>query len=203
MRLLAPFPTFFTDCPFFLCALAEQFAKLIQHWSPSSADIEILDPADWDRQGQYGELVDAVGEASKGNDVRVYKVGRDGTRAEYWVVTSCEGKIGSRLRWSRPRLSSTTSAWSSPRHPTSTTSRSLAFSSEPSTGLPGHCRMFSGIFRRATPHSEVTAPAGISKPRGAAPLRGRLVRAGGRRHRERLPCPASSCAGKGHPLLVR
>ncbi|TPX13166.1 uncharacterized protein E0L32_006366 [Thyridium curvatum] len=71
----------------------EQFATLIRHWNPVIADVEILDASDWDRQGQYGELVDAVAEASKGSDVRVYRVGRDGTRSEYWVVTACEGKI--------------------------------------------------------------------------------------------------------------
>jgi hypothetical protein len=46
---------------------------------------------DWDRNGQYADIVDAVREAGQGNDVRVYKVVRDGVRAEYWVVTT-EGK---------------------------------------------------------------------------------------------------------------
>jgi hypothetical protein len=36
-------------------------------------------------------LVDAVRAAGKGNDVRVYRITRDGTRVEYWVVTT-EGK---------------------------------------------------------------------------------------------------------------
>lgn len=70
---------------------AEEFAHLISHPDPSSAQIEIQDPADWDSQGQYGELLDAVREAGKGNDVRVYRITRDGTRVEYWVVTT-EGK---------------------------------------------------------------------------------------------------------------
>ncbi|CAM1503859.1 Fc.00g014500.m01.CDS01 [Cosmosporella sp. VM-42] len=71
----------------------ENFAKLINLPNPADADIEIQDPADWDRQGQYTDIIDAVREASRGNDVRVYKVVRDRTRVEYWVVTSEKGKI--------------------------------------------------------------------------------------------------------------
>lgn len=51
------------------------------------ADISIMDPLDWDAQGQYGSVIEAVRDASKGNDVRVYKVVRDATRVEYWVIT--------------------------------------------------------------------------------------------------------------------
>lgn len=69
----------------------EEFAALIEHWDPKNAEIEILDPVDWDQNGQYADVVDAVREAGQGNDVRVYKVVRDGVRAEYWVVTT-EGK---------------------------------------------------------------------------------------------------------------
>lgn len=51
-----------------------------------------MDPSDWDPQGQYSDLLAAVSEASKGNDVRVYRVDRgDGVRVEYWVLTR-EGK---------------------------------------------------------------------------------------------------------------
>jgi hypothetical protein len=53
--------------------------------------VQILDPVDWDRSGQYKEVLDAVREAGEGNDVRVYRVGRGGVRFEYWVVTT-EGK---------------------------------------------------------------------------------------------------------------
>ncbi|KAI0137239.1 hypothetical protein BJ170DRAFT_678090 [Xylariales sp. AK1849] len=66
----------------------EEFASLISHPSPSSAQIEIQDPADWDPQGQYGNILDAVRQAGKGNDVRVYRIAKDGTRVEYWVVTT-------------------------------------------------------------------------------------------------------------------
>ncbi|KAI4593204.1 hypothetical protein KJ359_009932 [Pestalotiopsis sp. 9143b] len=69
----------------------EEFASLISHSDPSSAQIEIQDPAEWDPQGQYSDLLDAVRQAGKGNDVRVYKIKKDGTRVEYWVVTT-EGK---------------------------------------------------------------------------------------------------------------
>ncbi|KAL2185239.1 hypothetical protein L209DRAFT_712473 [Thermothelomyces heterothallicus CBS 203.75] len=69
----------------------EEFATLIGHWDPKNAEVQIMDPVDWDRNGQYGEIVDAVREAGEGNDVRVYRVARDGVRAEYWVVTT-QGK---------------------------------------------------------------------------------------------------------------
>lgn len=35
-------------------------------------------------------MVEAVGKAVKGNDVRVYRVAKDATRAEYFIV-GCEG----------------------------------------------------------------------------------------------------------------
>jgi len=73
-----------------LCVITtEDFANLTNHWSPSSAaeTIDILDPIDWNSSGQYGEVIDAVREASEGGDVRVYRVDKgDGVRAEYWVV---------------------------------------------------------------------------------------------------------------------
>lgn len=64
---------------------------MIEHWDPKNAEVEIMDPVDWDPKGQYNEIVDAVREAGEGNDVRVYRVVRDGVRNEYWVVTT-EGK---------------------------------------------------------------------------------------------------------------
>ncbi|EJT72064.1 hypothetical protein GGTG_11312 [Gaeumannomyces tritici R3-111a-1] len=91
------------DEPFVSVALAwekglpneEEFATLIGHWDPAEAGIDILDPVDWDSQGQYGDVVEAVREASKGNDVRVYRVpGRRPSRVEYWVVTATGGKGG-------------------------------------------------------------------------------------------------------------
>jgi len=72
---------------------AAEFAKLIHHWNPDAAEIEIMDPLDWDSAGRYGKVIDAVREASRGNDVRVYRLTRDATRVEYWVVTREEGRI--------------------------------------------------------------------------------------------------------------
>lgn len=66
----------------------EEFAQLIHHWDPPNAEIEILDPTDWDRNGQYNDIIEAVRKAGQGNDVRVYRVAKGGVRAEYWVVTT-------------------------------------------------------------------------------------------------------------------
>lgn len=68
-----------------------EFAKLISHPDPENAGVELSDPIDWDSQGSYSDIIDAVRKAGKGNDVRVYKVARDGTRTEYYVVTT-DGK---------------------------------------------------------------------------------------------------------------
>lgn len=75
----------------------EELAKLIDHWDPAKAEVEISDPVDWDPNGQYTEIIDAVRKAGKGNDVRVYKVARDGTRAEYFVVTRAGDGKSARL----------------------------------------------------------------------------------------------------------
>ncbi|KAF5574772.1 hypothetical protein FPANT_11620 [Fusarium pseudoanthophilum] len=70
-----------------------EFANLINHSSPDSADIKILDPLNWDSHGKYTDVIEAVREASQGNDVRVYQVTRDATRTEYWVVSHADGKL--------------------------------------------------------------------------------------------------------------
>ncbi|KAI1376042.1 hypothetical protein F4677DRAFT_420109 [Hypoxylon crocopeplum] len=69
----------------------EEFASLIHHPNPSTAQIEIQDPADWDTEGQYESILDAVRKAGKGNDVRVYRVLKSDVKVEYWIVTT-EGK---------------------------------------------------------------------------------------------------------------
>ncbi|KAL1884383.1 hypothetical protein VTK73DRAFT_77 [Phialemonium thermophilum] len=69
----------------------EELAQLIEHPDPTKAEIEILDPVDWDPKGQYSEIIDAVRKAGKGNDVRVYRIAKEGARAEYWLLTT-EGK---------------------------------------------------------------------------------------------------------------
>lgn len=69
-----------------------QFAELINHWDPNSADIEILDPLDWDKKGRYTKVIEAVRQATEGNDVRVYRVPKDATRAEYWIISVSGGR---------------------------------------------------------------------------------------------------------------
>lgn len=46
-----------------------------------------MDPTDWDRNGQYKDIIEAVRKAGKGNDVRVYRIVKDSSRVEYFVVT--------------------------------------------------------------------------------------------------------------------
>ncbi|KAJ9141915.1 hypothetical protein NKR23_g7637 [Pleurostoma richardsiae] len=75
----------------------EELARLIGHWDPAKAEVEIMDPTSWDRNGQYADIIDAVAQASKGNDVRVYRVARDGTRAEYFVITRAGSGKDARL----------------------------------------------------------------------------------------------------------
>lgn len=70
---------------------------MIHHPDPSQADISIQDPADWDTQGQYQAILEAVRQAGKGNDVRVYRVAKGGVKAEYWVVTTDGKGKGARL----------------------------------------------------------------------------------------------------------
>jgi hypothetical protein len=52
-----------------------------------------MDIGEWDPRGEYKDVVEAVREVGKGNDVRVYRIGRDGARFEYWVVTLVDGKL--------------------------------------------------------------------------------------------------------------
>lgn len=75
----------------------EEIARLIQHPDPENAKIEIMDPTDWDTQGQYQGIIDAVRKAGKGNDVRVYRIPRGGVNVEYWVVTTEVKETDARL----------------------------------------------------------------------------------------------------------
>jgi hypothetical protein len=72
---------------------AETFAKLVNHPNPKDADVSIMDIGEWDSQGQYKALVDAVRKETKGSDVRVYRIARDGARVEYFVVGVEGGKL--------------------------------------------------------------------------------------------------------------
>jgi hypothetical protein len=69
------------------------FAKLVNHPDPKKANVEIMDIGEWDPQGQYKDVVEATREVSKGSDVRVYRISKDGARAEYWVVGLEGGKL--------------------------------------------------------------------------------------------------------------
>jgi hypothetical protein len=69
------------------------FAKLVNHPSPDEAEVTIMDIGEWDTQGQYKDVVDATREASKGSDVRVYRISKGGPRIEYWVVGLQGGKL--------------------------------------------------------------------------------------------------------------
>lgn len=75
----------------------EEFARLVGHRDPAKAEVDISDPVDWDRRGRYKDVIDAVREAGKGNDVRVYRVARDKTRAAYFVVTTDGQGKGARI----------------------------------------------------------------------------------------------------------
>ncbi len=77
--------------------MTEDFATLVGHWNPSGAKVDILDPAEWDSNGNYEEIIKAVRKASQGADVRVYKISKDQTRAEYFVVSSEGTGKGARL----------------------------------------------------------------------------------------------------------
>jgi hypothetical protein len=52
-----------------------------------------MDPTDWDTRGKYTKVLDAVRDASKGNDVRVYQVTKDHSRVEYWLVSRAGDRI--------------------------------------------------------------------------------------------------------------
>ena len=70
-----------------------EFAKLVQHPHPAEAEVGIMGIGEWDSQGQYKDVVDAVREAGKGSDVRVYRIEMEGARVEYWLVGLEGGKL--------------------------------------------------------------------------------------------------------------
>jgi len=69
------------------------FAKLVNHPNPDEAEVQIMDIGEWDTQGQYKEIVNATRDATKGSDVRVYRISKGGSRVEYWVVGVESGKL--------------------------------------------------------------------------------------------------------------
>lgn len=52
-----------------------------------------MDIGEWDTQGQYKDIIEATREATQGSDVRVYRITREGSRVEYWVIGLESGKL--------------------------------------------------------------------------------------------------------------
>ncbi|KAK0674520.1 hypothetical protein QBC41DRAFT_2207 [Cercophora samala] len=73
----------------------ETFARMIGHADPGRAKVEIKDPVDWDPEGGNNEVLEAVREAGRGADVRVYEVWGDerGVRVCYFLVTAAGGRV--------------------------------------------------------------------------------------------------------------
>lgn len=69
------------------------FAKLVHHPNPEDVEVSIMDIGEWDPRGQYKAVVDATRDASKGSDVRVYRIAGEGARVEYWVVGIQGGRL--------------------------------------------------------------------------------------------------------------
>ncbi|KAL1891243.1 hypothetical protein Cpir12675_005033 [Ceratocystis pirilliformis] len=67
----------------------DEFIALVH--APPASPVSILDPSEWDGQGHYQTVLDAVREASEGADVRVYRLETSSTRVECFIV-SCEGE---------------------------------------------------------------------------------------------------------------
>ena len=61
---------------------AEKFKDLVDH----EDDVSILAMKEFDANGSYDEVVEAVRKASGSGDARVYRVKHGKTRAEYYVV---------------------------------------------------------------------------------------------------------------------
>jgi hypothetical protein len=55
-------------------------------------EVEEMGVKEWDPKGQYKKVVDAVKKAVDG-EVKVFKVGLEGSRLEYYVVGVGEGKV--------------------------------------------------------------------------------------------------------------
>lgn len=66
---------------------------MIHHPHPKDADIEILDTKTWDPRGAYHDLVEIVRDVCGGTDIKVFKVAHGGSRVEYWLVGSKDGKL--------------------------------------------------------------------------------------------------------------
>ncbi|KAG8531070.1 uncharacterized protein KY384_004427 [Bacidia gigantensis] len=65
-----------------------EFGELIEH----NGEVEKTATKQFDPRGQYGEVLEAVEQASE-SDVVVFRVQHQGTRAEYYLVGLAKGKI--------------------------------------------------------------------------------------------------------------
>lgn len=66
---------------------SDQFAKLA-----GAETADVLDPAKW-AGGQYIDVAEAVVKAGNGGGAKVYRVGRAGSRVEYFVLTLADNKL--------------------------------------------------------------------------------------------------------------
>lgn len=68
------------------CPPLDEFRELIG--AQSAREIRQLEPSQWDIRSEYQDVVDAVAKAaaSSGGAVKVYRVGGEGSRVEYFVV---------------------------------------------------------------------------------------------------------------------
>ena len=64
----------------------ESFAALIDHPTPLSAGITTMSVEDWDKAGQYTQVIEAVKKAAHGQKPQVYVVPRTEVKTEYWVL---------------------------------------------------------------------------------------------------------------------
>ena len=73
----------------------QEFEKLVARASKDSgpARAEELSLEDFDPRGEYRDVVKRVEEVADGGEVKVYRVGRGKTRAEYFIVGLGDGRI--------------------------------------------------------------------------------------------------------------
>lgn len=78
---------------------AQEFEKLVARESKDNgpARAEELSVKDFDPRGEYDDLVKMVEGLVEHRKVKVYRVGRGKTRAEYFVVGLAGGKEGGRI----------------------------------------------------------------------------------------------------------
>jgi hypothetical protein len=78
---------------------AQEFEKLVARESKDNgpARVEELSVEEFDPRGEYDDLVKKVEGLVEHRKVKVYRVGRGKTRAEYFIVGLASGKEGRRI----------------------------------------------------------------------------------------------------------